>query len=197
MGSNSRRGVGRTPLRGVRPTEILGESRGPLQPSARESGGPRRDESRLDPPYSNPRGESGGPRRDESRLDPPYSNQYTRSTDQHGRAAEDDRSAVFAEIALAGRGLVADHRGDRAHRDGVGRTDADGHVADPRCGHAADQHGRTAGRQDRTADVGDRRDVGGDHRADVHVTGARRRAFPYAAPLSFSVVSLAASGQAC
>ena len=78
---------------------------------------------------------------------------------------------------------------------------------DPRRRHAADQHGRAAGRQDRPADVGDRRDAGRDHRADVHVTDARgghthrRPSLPYgdSASVSRSAVSLreTSDGQAC
>lgn len=86
--------------------------------------------------------------------------------DENSRKTCRDNTAVRCGIADARRRRAAYHNAGRAYCDCIGTAGADRHVSDTRRRYSSDQYRRTAGRQNRAADV---RDNTRHHGADMHV----------------------------
>ncbi len=97
----------------------------------------------------------------------------SRQADLHGRKAGRDYSAMNRRISQARCGLSTNEHGEGPRQDRVWRADTSRCVADTGCRLSPDQDSRTTSRQDRTADVRNRRCGWRHHRARVHVADAR------------------------
>ena len=99
----------------------------------------------------------------------------SQSADEHRRRTEYELAAVRGRIAESCCGLAAHQAGDGAEDHNVRWSNADAHAAECCCRHSGHEHRGCARRDDRSANVRNRRHTRRHHRADVHISYARGR----------------------
>ena len=94
---------------------------------------------------------------------------------QNSRHSHHDVATVGGHVADAGRGKIHDQDRETAECDDIRRSNAQAHIGHPRGRQRPDENGDGARRQNRPADVRNRRYARCDHWAYVHVCHPRLR----------------------